>query len=105
MIKLEIDKSGKRFWYWLHHYHRLNGPAIQWMNGYQSWYKKGKRHRDNGPAVVYSSGSCEWYRDGLLHRDGGPARYNEYYKSFEYWIKGQQVTEFEHMFLSESVLV
>jgi len=42
-------------------YHRLDGPAIEYLNGDKSWYKEGRRHRENGPAIEYPNGTKYWY--------------------------------------------
>ena len=36
--------------------HRLDGPAIEFVNGDKSWYKEGKMHRLDGPAEEYANG-------------------------------------------------
>jgi hypothetical protein len=53
--------------------HRLDGPAIECLDGYKVWYIDGKMHRLDGPAIVYTDGSKEWYIDGKRHRLDGPA--------------------------------
>jgi len=53
--------------------HRVDGPAIIWMDGTELWYQHGKLHREDGPAVEHANGLHEWYRDGKLHREDGPA--------------------------------
>jgi len=48
-------------------YHRLDGPAIEYDNGYKAWYVNGTLHRLNGPAVEYADVvGKEWYVDGVL---------------------------------------
>lgn len=61
-------------WFWDGKYHREDGPAIIWHNGYKAWYIKGKRHRADGPAVEWKNGTKEWYLYGILHRNDGPAK-------------------------------
>jgi len=63
--------------------HRLNGPAIESVNGNNLWYKEGKRHRENGPAIECRNGSKEWYKEGRCHRIDGPAL--EYSDGGKYW--------------------
>jgi hypothetical protein len=41
--------------------HRLDGPAIEFRNGYEAWYQNGLLHRLDGPAVVYNDGAKEWW--------------------------------------------
>jgi len=85
--------------------HRLDGPAVECVNGTKMWYKDGKLSRDNGPAVEYPSGTS-WYKDGVLqasltvgddgakrwenadgklHREDGPAI--EYTDGGKRWYK------------------
>ena len=64
-IKSWVGVSGK--------YHRDDGPAVEWPNGYKAWYQHGLRHRDGGPAVEFASGDKEWWQHGSVHRDDGPA--------------------------------
>ena len=54
---LEIDKDGNRFWYNEEcQYHRIDGPAIEKVDGKREWLLNGKPHREDGPAVEYSDG-------------------------------------------------
>lgn len=54
-------------------FHRIDGPAKQWADGFEHWYIDGLLHReDNKPAI---SGKYEkrWYWHGMRHREYGPA--------------------------------
>ena len=42
-------------------YHRLDGPALEWIDGEKHWYLNGERHRIDGPAIEYANGSKAWY--------------------------------------------
>ncbi len=53
--------------------HRVGGPAVIWVDGYQEWYLHGKRHRIDGPAVTDGHGYEAWYLNGEEHRKDGPA--------------------------------
>ena len=53
--------------------HRLDGPAVEKVNGDKEWYINGKRHRLDGPAVEWSNGDKAWYVNNKLHRLDGPA--------------------------------
>ncbi len=68
-------------------FHRTDGPAIEWTDGYKAWFMEGSLHREGGPAVIWPDGSECWYRNNLLHRIGGPAVTNRD-GSKEYWIDG-----------------
>ena len=52
------DKGGK--------FHRINGPAVIWEDGYTFWCRHGQLHRADGPAVekVPDEEEEEWYKDG-----------------------------------------
>ena len=58
--------------------HRLGGPAIEDNSGRKAWFLFGKRHREDGPAVICPDGTIE------------------------YWLNGNPVSEYEHMFLTEA---
>jgi hypothetical protein len=60
------DEAGK--------YHREDGPAVEWTNGYKKWYCHGKIHREDGPAIIWGGIGSEWYYHGKLHRNNGPSR-------------------------------
>ena len=70
---LKIDEYGNKRWYLNGKLHRINGSAIEFLNGSKQWYLNGKLHRIDGPAVEYSNGSKEWYLNGKVHRIDGPA--------------------------------
>jgi hypothetical protein len=53
--------------------HRLDGPAIEWVDGRKEYYQDGKLHRVGAPAVICADGAEEYYQDGKLHRTDGPA--------------------------------
>jgi len=72
--KMYIDEYGNKEYINLKaEYHRLDGPAIERINGAKAWYKEGKCHRENGPACECSNGDKVWYKKGRLHRIDGPA--------------------------------
>ena len=54
-------------------YHRLDGPAVEWLDGSKAWWVNGYRHRIDGPAIEYASGRKAWWVNGYLHRLDGPA--------------------------------
>jgi len=53
--------------------HRLDGPAIEWMDGSKFWYKNGHWHRTDGPALIFAHGRKCWYVNGQQHRLDGPS--------------------------------
>lgn len=73
-MKKVVDEDGTiRYYNDRGHYHRLDGPAVEWSDDSKEWWIKGKRHRLDGPAYTTLDGEKE------------------------YWIDGKQLTEFEFM--------
>jgi hypothetical protein len=71
---LQIEEWGTRVWRNKEgEFHKLDGPAIEYMSGYKVWYKNGLRHRLDGPAREFVGGREEWWEKGELHRLDGPA--------------------------------
>jgi hypothetical protein len=58
---LIINAYGDKYWYKNDKYHREDGPAVEFVNGYKSWWINGKRHRENGPALECADGTKFWY--------------------------------------------
>ena len=42
-------------------WHREDGPASIWSNGYQSWHFEGLLHNLNGPAIIFPNGKEEYW--------------------------------------------
>jgi hypothetical protein len=42
----------------------LDGPAIEYTDGYKEWYRDDKLDRRDGPAIECVDGSKAWYIDG-----------------------------------------
>ena len=66
--KSYINEYGEKIWYMpskgKDHYHRLDGPAIEYKSGSKHWYIGGKLHRIDGPAVEDADGTKYWFIDG-----------------------------------------
>jgi hypothetical protein len=74
--------------------HRLDGPAIEYADGYKAWYVNGKLHRLDGPAIECANGTKEWCVNGKRHRLDGPAFECAYgYKAW--FVDDKQMTEEE----------
>jgi ABC-type glycerol-3-phosphate transport system substrate-binding protein len=43
------------------YFHREDGPARIYFDGYQEWYFKGKLHNLNGPAIIWQDGTEEYW--------------------------------------------
>ena len=61
---LHIDIFGTKIWYQSDEYHRLNGPAIKWLNKSECWFRYGVYHRENGPACTYTDRTTDYFYDG-----------------------------------------
>jgi hypothetical protein len=89
---IKIDEEGNKFYYRdkaMTMRHRIDGPAIEWPNGYKAWYVDGKRHRSDGPAIELADGGKEWFVDGERHRLDGPAiEWADGYKSW--YVDGER---------------
>ena len=62
--ELKIDKYGNKRLYLNGKLHRINKPAIEYVNGDKFWYLNGKLHRIDGPAIEYLNGNIYWYLNG-----------------------------------------
>jgi hypothetical protein len=76
--------------------HRVDGPAVEYVNGSKYWYLNGQLHRTDGPALEYASGSKHWYLHGQRHRIDGPAV--EYAGGAKAWyLNNNEMTEQEFL--------
>ena len=93
-----IDTSGK-FYYSdkeMAVFHREDGPAVEFHDGFKMWFIDGNLHREDGPAIEYADGDKAWYIDGKRHREDGPAV--EYASATKAWyINDKRLTEEEFM--------
>ncbi len=66
----EIDSAGVKRWYnEQRHYHRKDGPAVEYSNGYKDWYVNGLLHREDGPAVERDYGKSYYYHGQYIKCD------------------------------------
>ena len=67
-------KDDRGIYYYLNDkLHRIDGPAVEWINGDRFWYQNDLLHRIDGPAIEYHNGDKGWWQNGKLHRIDGPA--------------------------------
>ena len=59
-----IDKDNDKSYYLNGQRHKIDGPAIEWINGYKEYYINGQKHRIDGPAVEDTNGYKVWYLNG-----------------------------------------
>ena len=63
-------ERGTKIWYLpskgKDYYHRLDGPAVEYVGGTKEWWVDDKRHRLDGPAIEYEyvGGTREWWLNG-----------------------------------------
>lgn len=69
---MTTNKYGDKQWMLNGQLHRLDGPAVEDIDGFKEWWVNGERHREGAPAITYP-GSEEWYKNGKMHRIDGPA--------------------------------
>ena len=63
-MKKEFDLEGNVYYFNSKgHWHRTDGPAVEWADGGKSWWVNGRRHRLDGPAF----GSNSWYIKGMFY--------------------------------------
>lgn len=53
---------------------------------------RGHYHKEDGPAIEWIDGTKEWYNDGKLHRKDGPA-IERVHSHNEYWLFGEKYSE------------
>jgi len=94
---IQIDENGCKRYYKdkaMTIRHRLDGPAVEGIDGYKAWYVDGNSHRLDGPAYEYASGYKAWFVDGKRHRQDGPAVEDAYGRE-EWWVNGRDLSEEE----------
>ncbi len=50
-------------------FHKIGGPAIEYVNGSREYYHHGLRHNLDGPAVIHSDGYKEYWVNGKFLRE------------------------------------
>lgn len=79
-IKTLLDENYYKIEYWnrieyqkFGYFHRLDGPAIHYLNGHDIYYVDGLKHRVNDWAERCGDGTRKWWYEGQLHNPNGPA--------------------------------
>ena len=49
--------------------HRVDGPAVEFVDGSKYWYVNNKQHRIDGPAYIGANGTKIWYVNGKEMRE------------------------------------
>jgi hypothetical protein len=88
---LVIDSLGTKRWFLNDKLHRIDGPAIERINGSKQWWLNGRLHRIGGPANDSVIGYKEWLINGQVHRDDGPAVIFPS-GAKRYWLNGTEYT-------------
>ena len=80
-----FDVFKNKYWYKNGKIHRLDGPAIEYVDGAKAWFQNGNLHRENGPAFEYANGNKEWWIDGIIKvKRYSNHRRPEIYKQYPY---------------------
>jgi hypothetical protein len=88
-IKKVIEDDGGIRYYLGDLHHNPEGPAVIGFAGrHKEYWFKGLRHRIEGPAIEYLDGDYEYWEEGRLHNLQGPAKCID--GVVEYWIDGLQ---------------
>ena len=91
--------DGSKKWYISGKLHRIGGgPAVEYVDGTKEWWVNGIRHRTDGPAVEFIDGTKIWFINGKRHREDGPAvEYidNDFFQD-TWWLDGNLVTDIQH---------
>ena len=94
--------DGTKYWCKEGQLHREDGAAIEWRDGRKEWYLNGKLHRVDGAAIEWSNGTKEWWLNGQLHREDGAAiEWSNGTK--EWWLNGILMPQAEHTRLTSPV--
>ena len=73
-------------------YHRVDGPAVEWVDGTKEWWLNNQYHRTDGPAVEFADGAKHWWMNGQRHRIDGPSiEYTDGYK--EWHLNGKKFSK------------
>jgi len=96
--RVELDEDGNiRYYDRKGELHRLDGPAVEYINGTKEWRIHGRLHRLDGPAIEEADGTKYWHINGMGHRLNGPAvEYPNGYK--EWWVEGARLGDTEEEF-------
>ena len=92
---IKIDEHGAKFYYSdkeMTVFHREDGPAVEWADGYKAWCINNKLHREDGPAIERVDGTRCWYVDGTRHREDGPAVEDADGRKV-WWVNGERHRE------------
>jgi hypothetical protein len=76
--------DGTKFWFKNGEFHREDGPAIEFPDGFQYWCQDGLSRKKNGPKL--------WFKNNKLHRLNGPAVENAD-GTKECWIDGKRIKD------------
>jgi hypothetical protein len=94
--KREVDFKGNVFYFNSKgHWHRTDGPAVEWISGTKEWFIDGKRHRKDGPAAEYPLGGRYWFINGKHHRLNGPASISSA-GTKTWWISDVEYSKSQH---------
>ena len=67
------NEYGTKIWRSGDSFHREDGPAIEYVDGFKLWYLNNHLHREDGPAVERANGTKMWF----YHDQQIPCKDNE----------------------------
>lgn len=94
---IKIDENGNKYYFSdkkMTKCHRIDGPAVENVDGTKVWYYKGLLHRADGPAIEYPDGGHVWYINGYLMTKQG--HYDFYNYPWLAWSHAYMATKEEH---------
>jgi len=99
-----VDEYGNIAWLVDGKRHRIDGPAIERIDGTKCWFVNGKLHRLDGPAYIALNKGMVWYINGERHRIDGPAVINLILGTQYWFINGENITEDAIVWVEENNL-
>jgi hypothetical protein len=76
---MTIDEFGHKRWRLPNgKWHRVDGPAIERVNGDKFWRLNGKLHRVDGPAIEWANGDKAWYLNDINYEFDDWLEVNKY---------------------------
>ena len=81
-----IEKYDWKTCYYLNDkYHRIDGPAVELIDGYKAWYQNGILHRLDGHAEECPDGTKYWFYEGIGTDCNSQEEFEKYLKLKLFW--------------------
>lgn len=82
---LIIDEFGHKYWYLNDQLHRVDRPAIEYLNGDKYWCQHNLYHREDGPAIEWDNGTKFWYFKGKHISCNSQQEFEQLIKLKSFW--------------------